>query len=39
MAEQYQGPAKCGEIDLKSDVKRPGSGNVREPTTVSSQCE
>ena len=33
--EQYHESANCDELDLKSDVNRPGSGKLR----VSSQCE
>ena len=38
-AEQYQGSADHGELDLKLDVNRPASGKLLKSTTVSSQCE
>ena len=39
MAEQHQGSADCGKLDLKSEVNHPASGKLRKSTTVSSQCE
>ena len=36
---QHQGSANCCEVDLDSDLNRLASGNLRQYTTVSSQCE
>ena len=27
-AEQYQGSANCGDLDLNSDINRPASGKL-----------
>ena len=38
-AEQYQGSANNGELYIKSGVDWMASGKIRQPTSVSSQCE
>ena len=37
--DQYQGLVGCSEVDLESDLNHPASGNLRQFTTVPSQCE
>ena len=37
--EQYWGSDDCGEVDIDSDVNHLASGNLRQFTTVPSQCE
>ena len=38
-AEKYQGSTNRGDIDIKSYVNRLATGQIRQSTTVYSQCE
>ena len=37
--DQYRGSVNCGEVDLDSVINCPASENIRQSTTVPSQCD